>query len=538
MSKDLEFGNSMRARMLKGVDTLANAVKITLGPKGRNVVIQRKFGPALITKDGVTVAKEIQLQDKFEDMGAQLVKEIASRSNDIAGDGTTTATVLAQEFISEGVKLVNAGLNPMDVKRGIDKVVSQVVLNLKEISKEADDISAIRQVATISANNDEEVGDLIAQAMERVGKNGVITIEDGTGFEDALTVVEGLQFERGYLSPYFVNNPENATTEYDNPNILLIDGKLNSLREILPVLEYTQQQSRPLVVIAEDFDQEALGGLVLNSVRNIIKVCAVKAPAFGERRKEMLKDMAIVTNGRVIDQSLGITAESFGAELLGTARKVIVAKDSTTIINGAGAKEQINARIEALQAEYERTTSQYDQEKLKERIAKLAGGVAIIKVGGATEVEMKEKKDRVEDALSATRAAVEEGVVPGGGIALIRASQNLDLKGDNDDQTAGIRLAIKVMQAPLRQIAKNCGLESSVIVANILDKDVNYGFNARTESYGDMFEMGVLDPTKVTRAALQNAASIAGLMLTTECMIVDAEEEKAHGDSCGCGHHH
>lgn len=541
MSKDIQFGNQMRTSMLRGVDTLANAVKITLGPKGRNVVIQRQYGPALITKDGVTVAKEIQLKNKYEDMGAQLVKEIASRSNDIAGDGTTTATVLAQAFIQEGFKVVHSGLNPMDVKRGIDKVVAQVVKNLKEISKEASTNHDIKQVATISANNDEEVGALIARAMERVGNSGVITIEDGTGFEDDLVVVEGIQFDRGYLSPYFVNRPDSATVEFENPFIFFMDGKLNTLREILPVLEEIQKTGRPLVLIAEDFESEVLAALVLNAARGILKVVAVKSPGFGDRRKAMLKDMAILTGGQVIDNDVGLSVETLGVAALGTAKKVIVSKDSTTIVDGAGEKQAIEDRKSELERELAVTTSQYDIEKLKERLAKLSGGVAIIKVGGATEVEMKEKKDRVEDALHATRAAVDEGVVPGGGIALIRASQNLDIKGDNEDQTAGIRLALRVMEAPLRQIVQNCGLEASVIVANVKDKDVNYGFNARTEEYGDMFAMGILDPTKVTRAALQNAASIAGLMLTTECMIVEHDDHNKagndhhdHGPGCGC----
>lgn len=540
MSKDIQFGNQMRASMLRGVDILANAVKITLGPKGRNVVIQRQYGPALITKDGVTVAKEIQLKNKYEDMGAQLVKEIASRSNDIAGDGTTTATVLAQAFIQEGFKVVHSGLNPMDVKRGIDKVVAQVVKNLKAISKEASTNNDIKQVATISANNDEEVGALIARAMERVGNSGVITIEDGTGFEDDLVVVEGIQFDRGYLSPYFVNRPDSASVEFENPYIFFMDGKLTSLREILPVLEEVQKTGRPLVLIAEDFESEVLAALVLNAARGILKVVAVKSPGFGDRRKAMIKDMAILTGGQVIDNEVGLSVETLGVAALGTAKKVLVTKDSTTIVDGAGNKAAIDDRKAEIERELEVTTSQYDIEKLKERLAKLSGGVAIIKVGGATEVEMKEKKDRVEDALHATRAAVDEGVVPGGGIALIRASQNLDVQGDNEDQTAGIRLALRVMEAPLRQIVQNCGLEGSVIVANVKDKDVNFGFNARTEEYGDMFEMGILDPTKVTRAALQNAASIAGLMLTTECMIVEHDDQNKaadhheHGPGCGC----
>ncbi|RIY32142.1 chaperonin GroEL [Psittacicella hinzii] len=526
-AKELVFNNDMRVKMFQGVDTLANAVKITLGPKGRNVIIERKFGAPLITKDGVSVAREIELKDKFENMGAQLVKKVAQDANDLAGDGTTTATVLAQAFIREGLKVVNAGLNPMDVKRGIDKVVAATVANLKDLATPASDNKSIQQVATISANNDEEVGSLIAKAMEKVGNNGVITIEDGTGFQDELVVVEGMQFDRGYLSPYFANRADNATAEFDSPYILLVDGKLNSLREILPILEAVNKQSKPLVIIAEDFESEVLSGLVLNSARGILKVVAVKAPGFGDRRKAMLQDLGVLTRATVIEEQLGIDLTRAGLEVLGSAKRVVVSKDSTTIIDGAGSAEEIANRVAAIKHELSLTTSEYDIEKLNERIAKLSGGVAVIKVGGATEVEMKEKKDRFDDALSATRAAVAEGVVPGGGVALIRSSANLDIKADNDEQAAGIRLALKVMEAPLRQIVTNCGLEASVIIERVRNGEADFGFNARTETYGNMLEMGILDPAKVTRVALEKAASIATLMLTTECMIVEEDEPEA-----------
>ncbi|RIY35609.1 chaperonin GroEL [Psittacicella gerlachiana] len=526
-AKELIFNNEMRVKMFNGVDTLANAVKITLGPKGRNVVIDRKFGAPLITKDGVSVAREIELKDKFENMGAQLVKKVAQDANDLAGDGTTTATVLAQAFIREGLKVVNAGLNPMDVKRGIDKVVAATVANLKDLATPASDNKSIQQVATISANNDEEVGNLIAQAMEKVGNNGVITIEDGTGFNDELVVVEGMQFDRGYLSPYFANRADNATAEFDSPYILLVDGKLNSLREILPILEGVNKQSKPLVIIAEDYESEVLSGLVLNSARGVLKVVAVKAPGFGDRRKAMLQDLGVLTRATVIEEQLGIDLAKAGLEVLGSAKRVVVSKDSTTIIDGAGSAEDIANRVAAIKHELSLTTSEYDIEKLNERIAKLSGGVAVIKVGGATEVEMKEKKDRFDDALSATRAAVAEGVVPGGGVALIRSSANLNVVADNDEQAAGIRLALKVMEAPLRQIVTNCGLEASVIIDRVRNGEGDFGFNARTETYGNMLEMGILDPAKVTRVALEKAASIATLMLTTECMIVEEDEPEA-----------
>lgn len=534
-AKELIFNNDMRVKMANGVNALANAVRLTLGPKGRNVVIERKFGAPLITKDGVSVAREIVLKDKFENMGAQLVKKVAQDANDLAGDGTTTATVLAQAFIKEGLKVVNAGLNPMDVKRGIDKVVAATVANLKTLATSASDNKSIAQVATISANNDEEVGNLIARAMEKVGNNGVITIEEGTGFQDELVVVEGMQFDRGYLSRYFTNREDNQTTEFDNPYILLVDGKINSLREIYNVLEAVSKASKPLVIIAEDFEADALSGLVLNSARGVLKVVAVKAPGFGDRRKAMLQDMGILTAATVIEEQLGIDLSKAGLEILGSAKRVVVSKDSTTIIDGKGEPAAIATRIQALNHELSLTTSEYDIEKLNERIAKLSGGVAVIKVGGATEVEMKEKRDRFEDALSATRAAVAEGVVPGGGVALIRASSQVKVTADNDEQAAGIRLALKVMQAPLRQIVDNCGLEASVVIDKVANGEKNFGFNARTEVYGDMLEMGILDPAKVTRVALEKAASIATLMLTTECMIVEEDEpaEAAHNHSHG-----
>lgn len=528
MAKELVFANAMRDKMLTGVNTLANAVSVTLGPKGRNVVIDRQYGNPLITKDGVSVARQIVLKDKFENMGAQLVKEIANRANDIAGDGTTTATVLAAAFINEGLKVVNAGLNPMDVKRGIDKVVAATVQNLRQLATPASDLTAIRQVATISANNDEEVGNLIAQAMEKVGNHGIITIEDGTGFADELHVVEGMQFERGYLSPYFVNKPAQFVCEFDNPHILLVDGKVNHLRELLPTLEYIQKQSQSLLILAEEYDPDAQAALTLNAARGTIKVCAVTAPGFGERRKAILKDIAVLTGATVVEAQLGMSLGTVTPEVLGSATKITVAKDSTTIVGGKGAKEAVAQRIDQLKYELSQTTSAYDTEKLNERIAKLSDGVAIVKVGGATEVEMKEKRDRVEDALHATRAAVDEGIVPGGGVALIRASAGLaeTLVADNDDQAAGIRLALKVMEAPLRQIVTNCGLEGSVVVDRVRNGAGNFGFNARTEEYGDLLELGIIDPAKVTRVALQNAASIAGLMLTTECMITDEEQEQ------------
>lgn len=534
-NKDLAFGLEMRNKMLKGVNTLASAVKLTLGPKGRNVVIQREYGRPVITKDGVSVAEQIQLKDHYENMGATLVKEIASRANDAAGDGTTTATVLASAFINEGFKLVNAGLNPMDIKRGIDKVVAQVVVNLEELSTPANNPKAIEQVATISANNDTEVGALIAKAVASVDDPSVITSEEGTGFHDELITVKGMQFERGYLSPYFVNNPKNQSCVFENPNILIVDQKINHLKEIYPVLEIANKSKAPLFIIAQDYDDNALAPLILNAVQGRIKVCAIKAPGFGQRRSAILQDLAILTNGVVVDSATFPTMQTNPQGLLGSAGKVVITKDSTTIIDGRGSKEAIANRIAELHKEKDESVSEYDTEKLLQRIARLSGGVAVIKVGGATEVEMKEKSDRVVDALSATRAAIAEGVVPGGGLALIRASQNIDLKAANDDEAAGIRLALKVMEAPLRQIVTNCGLEASVVVNKVREAQGNIGFNAATEEYGDLFSMGILDPTKVTRVALQNAASIAGLMLTTECMIAFAEEDEKEATNNNMG---
>ncbi|QLD32672.1 chaperonin GroEL [Mannheimia varigena] len=527
-AKDVKFGNDARVKMLKGVNVLADAVKVTLGPKGRNVVLDRAYGAPTITKDGVSVAREIELEDKFENMGAQMVKEVASKANDAAGDGTTTATVLAQAIVNEGLKAVAAGMNPMDLKRGIDKAVAAVVEELKAISKPCETSKEIEQVGTISANSDETVGKLIAQAMEKVGKEGVITVEDGTGLEDALDVVEGMQFDRGYLSPYFINKPEAGTVELENPYILLVDKKVSNIRELLPVLEGVAKAGKPLVIIAEDIEGEALATLVVNTMRGIVKVAAVKAPGFGDRRKAMLQDIAILTAGTVISEEIGMELEKATLEELGQAKRVVISKDNTTIIDGIGDEAQIKGRVAQIRQQIEDSTSDYDKEKLQERVAKLAGGVAVIKVGAATEVAMKEKKDRVDDALHATRAAVEEGIVPGGGVALVRAATKVaaTLKGDNEEQNVGIKLALRAMEAPLRQIVANAGEESSVVARNVKDGSGNYGYNAGTEQYGDMLEMGILDPTKVTRSALQFAASIAGLMITTECMITDLPKEE------------
>ncbi|MEG9481697.1 chaperonin GroEL [Mannheimia bovis] len=527
-AKDVKFGNDARVKMLKGVNILADAVKVTLGPKGRNVVLDRAYGAPTITKDGVSVAREIELEDKFENMGAQMVKEVASKANDAAGDGTTTATVLAQAIVNEGLKAVAAGMNPMDLKRGIDKAVAAVVEELKAISKPCETSKEIEQVGTISANSDETVGKLIAQAMEKVGKEGVITVEDGTGLEDALDVVEGMQFDRGYLSPYFINKPEAGTVELENPYILLVDKKVSNIRELLPVLEGVAKAGKPLVIIAEDIEGEALATLVVNTMRGIVKVAAVKAPGFGDRRKAMLQDIAILTAGTVISEEIGMELEKATLEELGQAKRVVISKDNTTIIDGIGDETQIKGRVAQIRQQIEDSTSDYDKEKLQERVAKLAGGVAVIKVGAATEVAMKEKKDRVDDALHATRAAVEEGIVPGGGVALVRAASKVaaTLKGDNEEQNVGIKLALRAMEAPLRQIVANAGEESSVVARNVKDGSGNYGYNAGTEQYGDMLEMGILDPTKVTRSALQFAASIAGLMITTECMITDLPKEE------------
>lgn len=527
-AKDVKFGNDSRVKMLKGVNILADAVKVTLGPKGRNVVLDRAYGAPTITKDGVSVAREIELEDKFENMGAQMVKEVASKANDAAGDGTTTATVLAQAIVNEGLKAVAAGMNPMDLKRGIDKAVAAVVDELKAISKPCETSKEIEQVGTISANSDSTVGQLIAQAMEKVGKEGVITVEDGTGLEDALDVVEGMQFDRGYLSPYFINKPESGTVELENPYILLVDKKVSNIRELLSVLEGVAKAGKPLLIIAEDIEGEALATLVVNTMRGIVKVAAVKAPGFGDRRKAMLQDIAILTAGTVISEEIGMELEKATLEELGQAKRVVITKDNTTIIDGIGDETQIKGRVAQIRQQIEDSTSDYDKEKLQERVAKLAGGVAVIKVGAATEVAMKEKKDRVDDALHATRAAVEEGIVPGGGVALVRAATKVasTLKGDNEEQNVGIKLALRAMEAPLRQIVANAGEESSVVARNVKEGSGNYGYNAGTEEYGDMLEMGILDPTKVTRSALQFAASIAGLMITTECMITDLPKEE------------
>lgn len=534
-AKDVKFGNDARVKMLNGVNVLADAVKVTLGPKGRNVILDKAFGAPTITKDGVSVAREIELEDKFENMGAQMVKEVASKANDAAGDGTTTATVLAQAIVSEGLKAVAAGMNPMDLKRGIDKAVVAVVEELKALSKPCETSKEIEQVGTISANSDNVVGQLIAQAMEKVGKEGVITVEDGTGLEDELDVVEGMQFDRGYLSPYFINKPETATVELDSPYILLVDKKISNIRELLPVLEGVAKAGKPLLIIAEDVEGEALATLVVNTMRGIVKVAAVKAPGFGDRRKAMLQDIAILTAGTVISEEIGMELEKATLEDLGQAKRVVINKDNTTIIDGIGDEAQIQGRVAQIRQQIEESTSDYDKEKLQERVAKLAGGVAVIKVGAATEVEMKEKKDRVEDALHATRAAVEEGIVAGGGVALIRAATKVaaSLKGDNEEQNVGIKLALRAMESPLRQIVDNAGEEASVVASAVKAGEGNFGYNAATEQYGDMIEMGILDPTKVTRSALQFAASIAGLMITTECMVT--ELPKADKADLGAG---
>ena len=536
-AKDVKFGNDARVKMLKGVNILADAVKVTLGPKGRNVVLDKSFGAPTITKDGVSVAREIELEDKFENMGAQMVKEVASKANDAAGDGTTTATVLAQAIVNEGLKAVAAGMNPMDLKRGIDKAVTAVVAELKSLSKPCETSKEIEQVGTISANSDSIVGQLIAQAMEKVGKEGVITVEDGTGLEDELDVVEGMQFDRGYLSPYFINKPETATVELDNPFILLVDKKISNIRELLPVLEGVAKAGKPLLIIAEDVEGEALATLVVNTMRGIVKVAAVKAPGFGDRRKAMLQDIAILTAGTVISEEIGMELEKATLEYLGQAKRVLINKENTTIIDGIGDEAQIQGRVAQIRQQIEESTSDYDKEKLQERVAKLAGGVAVIKVGAATEVEMKEKKARVEDALHATRAAVEEGVVAGGGVALIRAANKVaDLRGDNEEQNVGIKLALRAMEAPLRQIVANAGEEASVVASAVKNGEGNFGYNAGTEQYGDMIAMGILDPTKVTRSALQFAASVAGLMITTECMVTELpKDDKADLGAAGMG---
>jgi chaperonin GroEL len=533
-AKDVKFGDSARSKMIAGVNVLADAVKVTLGPKGRNVVIDKSFGAPHITKDGVTVAKEISLKDKFENMGAQLVREVASKTADIAGDGTTTATVLAQAILNEGMKAVAAGMNPMDIKRGIDKAVRAAVAEIKAISTPASDTKAIAQVGAISANSDQTIGDLIAQAMEKVGKEGVITVEEGSGFEDTLDVVEGMQFDRGYISPYFANKPDTLTAELDSPLILLVDKKISNIREMISVLEAVAKSGKPLLIIAEDVEGEALATLVVNNMRGILKVCAVKAPGFGDRRKAMLQDIAILTGGQVISEEVGMSLEQATLQQLGTARKVTVGKENTVIVDGAGQASEIEARVATIRRQIEEATSDYDREKLQERVAKLAGGVAVIKVGAATEVEMKEKKDRVDDALHATRAAVEEGVVAGGGVALVRAQAALKgLKGDNQDQTVGINILRTAMEAPLRQIVSNAGEEPAVILNRVKRSSGNEGYNAATGVYGNMIDMGILDPAKVTRSALEHAASVAGLMLTTECMITDLPEDKPAAPDMG-----
>ncbi|MDX1706391.1 chaperonin GroEL [Pseudidiomarina sp.] len=536
-AKEVKFGIPARQRMLKGVNVLADAVKVTLGPKGRNVVLERSYGAPLITKDGVTVAKEIELEDRFENMGAQMVKEVASKANDEAGDGTTTATVLAQSIVNEGLKAVAAGMNPMDLKRGIDKAVTSAVEELKKLSQPCDNNKAIAQVGTISANSDSTIGEIIAKAMDKVGNEGVITVEEGQALQDELDVVEGMQFDRGYLSPYFINNQESGSVELDSPFILLVDKKVSNIRELLPVLENVAKSGKPLLLIAEDVEGEALATLVVNNMRGIVKVAAVKAPGFGDRRKAMLQDIAVLTGGTVISEEIGMELEKAQLEDLGTAKRVVINKDNTTIVDGNGEEDAIEGRVAQIRQQIEETSSDYDREKLQERLAKLAGGVAVIKVGAATEMEMKEKKARVEDALHATRAAVQEGVVPGGGVALVRAASKLqDLRGDNEDQNVGIKLALRAMESPLRQIASNAGAEGSVVANNVKNGEGNYGYNAGNDTYGDMLEMGILDPTKVTRSALQFAASVASLMITTEAMVAELpKEEPAAPDMGGMG---
>ena len=527
-AKEVKFSDDARQRMLKGVNILANAVKVTLGPKGRNVVLDKSFGAPTITKDGVSVAKEIELEDKFENMGAQMVKEVSSQTSDVAGDGTTTATVLAQSMLIEGMKAVAAGMNPMDLKRGIDKAVIAAVDALKNLSKPCEDDNAISQVGTISANSDIGIGKIISDAMSKVGKEGVITVEEGSGLENELDVVEGMQFDRGYLSPYFINTQESMSAELESPLILIHDKKISSIRDMLPVLEAVAKSGKPLLIIAEDVEGEALATLVVNNMRGIVKVAAVKAPGFGDRRKAMLEDIAILTGGTVISEEVGLSLEKATLDDLGTAKRVSITKENTTIIDGAGKSKDIEARVTQIRAQIEEASSDYDKEKLQERVAKLAGGVAVIKVGAATEMEMKEKKARVEDALHATRAAVEEGVVPGGGVALVRALQAVsNVKGDNHDQDVGINIARRAMEEPLRQIVSNSGGEPSVVLNKVAENKGNFGFNAATDEYGDMVVMGILDPTKVTRTALQNAASVAGLMITTEAMVAEKPKKEA-----------
>jgi len=526
-AKEVKFGEAARAAKMRGVNVLSDAVKVTLGPKGRNVVLDKSFGAPTVTKDGVSVAKEIELKDKFENMGAQMVKEVASKTSDVAGDGTTTATVLAQSMLREGLKAVAAGMNPMDLKRGIDKAVIATVAQLQSISKPCADHKEIAQVGTVSANSDESVGSIIAESMEKVGKEGVITVEEGKTLENELEVVEGMQFDRGYLSPYFINDQDAMSAELENPMILIHDKKISNIRDMLPMLEATAKAGRPLLIIAEDVDGEALATLVVNNIRGIVKVCAVKAPGFGDRRKAMLQDLAILTGGQVISEEVGMSLEAASIDELGSAKRVQITKENTTVIDGAGSKADIEGRVNQVRVQIEEATSDYDKEKMQERVAKLAGGVAVIKVGAATEIEMKEKKARVEDALHSTRAAVEEGVVPGGGVAFVRCLGVLEgVKGDNTDQDVGVGIVKRAIEEPLRQIVANAGEEGSVVLNNVAGKDGNYGYNASTGEYGDMIAMGILDPTKVTRAALQNAASISGLMITTEAMVAELPEDK------------
>ena len=526
-AKEVKFGEAARAAKMRGVNVLSDAVKVTLGPKGRNVVLDKSFGAPTVTKDGVSVAKEIELKDKFENMGAQMVKEVASKTSDVAGDGTTTATVLAQSMLREGLKAVAAGMNPMDLKRGIDKAVIATVDALQSLSKPCADHKEIAQVGTVSANSDESVGSIIAESMEKVGKEGVITVEEGKTLENELEVVEGMQFDRGYLSPYFINDQDAMSAELENPMILIHDKKISNIRDMLPMLEATAKAGRPLLIIAEDVDGEALATLVVNNIRGIVKVCAVKAPGFGDRRKAMLQDLAILTGGQVISEEVGMSLEAASIDELGSAKRVQITKENTTVIDGAGSKADIEGRVNQIRVQIDEATSDYDKEKMQERVAKLAGGVAVIKVGAATEIEMKEKKARVEDALHSTRAAVEEGVVPGGGVAFVRCLGVLEgVKGDNTDQDVGVGIVKRAIEEPLRQIVANAGEEGSVVLNNVAGKDGNYGYNASTGEYGDMIAMGILDPTKVTRAALQNAASISGLMITTEAMVAELPEDK------------
>ena len=535
-AKDVKFSDDARGRMLEGVNTLANAVKVTLGPKGRNVILDKSFGAPTVTKDGVSVAKEIELQDKFENMGAQMVKEVASHTSDEAGDGTTTATVLAQSILTEGLKAVAAGMNPMDLKRGIDKAVIAAVAEIERMSTPCEDTKAIAQVGTVSANNDTQVGEIIADSMDKVGKEGVITVEEGSGLENELDIVEGMQFDRGYLSPYFINNQDSMSADLDEPYILLCDKKISNIRDMLPVLENVAKSGKPLMVIAEDIEGEALATLVVNNMRGIVKIAAAKAPGFGDRRKAMLQDIAILTGATVISEEVGLTLEGASLDDLGTAKRISSSKENSTIIDGAGEKGEIEGRIKQIRAEIEDTSSDYDREKLQERLAKLAGGVAVIKVGASTEIEMKEKKARVEDALHSTRAAVEEGIVPGGGVALIRALQNIeDLTGDNEDQNVGIQIALRAMSSPMRQIAENAGDEPAVVVEKVRSLKGNQGYDGATGEYGDMIELGIPDPAKVTRIALQAAASVAGLMITTEAMVSELPEDNPPGMPGGGG---